>query len=266
MIRINLLLLCFLFLITSCGHAVIAEKTEPMPVITSVIEIVSETEAVEPADPKFVYLTFDDGPNYTGTDKVLEILDSYGIKATFFLIGEFASYYPSKVRAMYAAGHVIGSHSYSHVYKDIYKSADSLMEDLKKWEETIEKILGENLPYKLYRFPGGTKSGYLNRTLRPLIVEAVKNYGYTVFDWTMDTNDSISVDLAEGQTIEDYIRESVISDLAYTEKYKTLPKIVLMHDVKDHTANALGWIIEYLRDNGYSFGTLDQLENGWNYQ
>jgi len=215
---------------------------------------------------KVVYLTFDDGPNSIGTDRVLEILENYGIKATFFLVGQFASYYPNRVRAMYEAGHVIGCHSYSHVYQDIYKSEDSLMEDIKKWEAQIEKTLGEELPYKLYRFPGGTNNNYMSKSMRSYFVERLYNEGYKVFDWNVANNDTVLVKLSEEQSMEDYIKDTFVKTLAWVTRYSGVPKIILMHDTKEHTANALAWTIQYLIDNGYSFGTLDELNSGWVYQ
>lgn len=214
-------------------------------------------------DSKRIYLTFDDGPNRIGTDKVLETLAKYDIKATFFLVGEFAGYYPERVKTIYNSGHVIGCHSYTHQYKKLYESVDSLMEEINEWEDLIFEILGTELPVNLFRFPGGTTNSFLAEPLLSELLQKLDDEGYKSYDWTISNNDASVSKRSEGQTEIDYVKASFLNGLDIREYAPNLPKIVLMHDVKEYTAESLEWIIEYLIDCGYSFGTLDELEHGW---
>ena len=83
---------------------------------------------------KTIYLTFDDGPHHTNTESILDTLDEYGIKATFFTVGSYAARYPEILRETYERGHKIGCHSYTHNYSYIYRSADNMMAEVELWE------------------------------------------------------------------------------------------------------------------------------------
>ena len=73
-----------------------------------------EVYTVNPEKRKVVALTFDDGPHLTQTNEILQVLDEYGVKATFFVLGTNAEKYPDVLRRVIAAGHEIGNHTYSH--------------------------------------------------------------------------------------------------------------------------------------------------------
>lgn len=88
---------------------------------------------------KEVYLTFDDGPSHN-TPQVLDILDKYNVKATFFVTGENARY-QSYIRTAYLKGHAIGAHSYTHKYS-IYQSEETYFEDLGNIEKIIKEQTG----------------------------------------------------------------------------------------------------------------------------
>lgn len=210
-----------------------------------------------------VYLTFDDGPYSVGTDKVLEILAKHEIKATFFLVGLFASYYPERVRNIYDAGHIIGCHTYTHDYEKIYDKADSLLAEVDKWEALMKKILDVDLPAKLFRFAGGTKNVYLGEPVLSDILEQLYYRGYKTFDWNITNNDSIVTRRPEEQSEDEYLKEAFMKTFKAREPVGTMPKIVLMHDVKKCTADMLEWAIEYLVERGYTFDTLDHLDGGW---
>ena len=110
-----------------------------------------ETTAEEPAPKtkqpyksgdKVVYLTFDDGPHKKNTERILKILDDYGVKATFFVIGNRVSVYPDQLKAVRDAGHAIGCHSYDHVYKTL-TTPDGVKTEIANWESAAKKALGE---------------------------------------------------------------------------------------------------------------------------
>lgn len=210
------------------------------------------------SDDKTVYLTFDDGPSPEYTLEVLDILDSYGVSATFFLVGESVEKYPEIVEEIHSRGHMIGCHSYSHVYNRIYASAENMLAEIERWEEAIEAVLGFVPEERLFRFPGG--SSMLEESVIP---EAVAEAGYRAFDWNALNNDSFVHTRPAGMSEEDFMKDSVITTLVYSFSLKTSPHIVLMHDTKKPTAELLPWMIEYMMEKGCTFGTLETLESGW---
>ena len=97
-----------------------------------------------------VYLTFDDGPSIY-TDEILDILDRYHVKATFFVVGKDGSEAEAALQRIVEDGHTLGMHSYSHKYKELYESLDSFTEDFARirddtrrpvWKASIIVFLG----------------------------------------------------------------------------------------------------------------------------
>lgn len=194
---------------------------------------------------KTAYLTFDDGPSTTVTPDVLEILDKYGIKATFFIIGDMAEKSPDLVKEIKAREHSIGNHSYSHKYDYLYKNMDNFLGEIKKTDKILKNILGEDFNTNLMRFPGGSSGA--NKQKYKIKAEEL---GYNIYDWNSLNGDS------EGKKVP---VDKLITRLKNTTKgQKEL--VVLMHDTygKETTAQALPSIIDYLIDQGYSFKKLEQ--------
>ena len=186
---------------------------------------------------KKIALTFDDGPHPSKTPKILDVLDKYGVKATFFVIGENAKLYPDVLRDVHARGHEIGNHTFSH--KCINKmSFSSLLETVSKCNEAIKEITGEKPVF--FRPP----QGYVNDG----IAEQLYSEGYDVILWRVDTYDW------QGRSAEK-IYNSVIKSVKCGD-------IILMHDFisyESHTAEALELIIPKLISDGYEFVTVSEL-------
>ena len=201
-----------------------------------------EEERVAEENGKIAYLTFDDGPSLTVTPQILDILDEYDIKATFFPIGYMAKRHPGILKMTYDKGHSIGNHTYSHNYGYIYRSSKNLLNDLKKADDLYNEILGKDFSSRLMRFPGGSfgKEHY---------IKAVTEAGYLYFDWNALNGDAEGLDIP---------KERLVSRLKQTSKNKD-ELIVLMHDTdqKSTTVDALRDIIDYLKSEGYIFRTLD---------
>jgi len=213
-------------------------------------------------DPMRIYLTFDDGP-HPNTDKILEILDEYGVQATFFTLGMYAAVYPERISAIDAGGHLLACHSYSHDYMTLYESAESVLAEIASWERALEKA-GVSVPETVcFRFPGGSTTSYMDETRFQDIFWTLTDAGYRAMDWTFSNNDRNPLGKADDQTLEDYLRQSTISSLANACGNDTWPKIMLLHDTADETVENLPWIIEYLQGEGYTFGTLDEIEGYW---
>lgn len=192
---------------------------------------------------KVAYLTFDDGPSRTVTPKILDILYSYDIKATFFVVGKQAEKNPDILKRIYEEGHAIGNHTYTHNYAYLYKNVNNFYYELKVTEKVLKNILGEDFETKLMRFPGGS-FGAQKAPFRKFVVEK----GYNYIDWNSLNGD------AEGYQIPaDKLIKRFKSTFA---NQQTL--VILMHDTdaKETTVKALPAIIEFLMERGYQFATL----------
>lgn len=209
---------------------------------------------------KRIYLTFDDGPSKEKTSEVLDILGAYDVKATFFLVGRYVDYYNKSVKAISEAGHAIGCHSYTHSFKDLYKSADSFSSEIETWETSIKKALGELPENKLFRFPGGSCEADNYAEVYGSMLDILDEKGYLAFDWTMTNNDVWSKTKNGKLTPDEYVKSSFLRMLDKREAYSTQPKVVLMHETNAYTVDMLEWAIKLLIERGYTFGTLDELD------
>lgn len=200
---------------------------------------------IENKNKRVVYLTFDDGPS-KNTYKVLEILDKYDIKATFFVIGaNITQEYETLIKDMEQRGHTIGIHTFSHKYNYIYSNVNSYIEDFNKAYCQLERIM--ETPPAIYRFPGGSCNCYVGG-LKKEIVERLKARGFSYFDWTISGEDSVGKPTVEG------IIKNVLNDIGDFEN-----PIVLLHDssINENTVDALESIILGIKERGYEFGVLD---------
>lgn len=191
------------------------------------------------SDKKVAYLTFDDGPS-DNTEQILEILKKYGVKATFFVLGEKCELRPELVKKMFDEGHTIGNHTYSHDYEAIYESAEALREEIYKTEDIIAGIIGRENVMKLFRFPGGAMSPRQSELRADF-----ENFGYKYADWNALNGDA---------EMADYTYDHCISRIKETCS-DTGDVVILMHDapLKTMTVAALPETIEYLISQGYSF-------------
>lgn len=221
-----------------------------------------QTENVKAIDEKTIYLTFDDGPSKY-TDEILATLKKYDVKATFFTVGQFVGYYPERVRAVAEAGHLVACHTGTHDFNKIYQSPSELLADIKDWEGKTEKALGYVPDKVLFRFPGGSNTSYLPKEDFSAFYNCLVDNGYMCYDWSMANNDKYLVEKPEDMSVVEYLKQSTVTTLKYREKDPTVPKIMLMHDSDKNTAEALPWIIEHLRSQGYKFATLDELCGDW---
>ena len=213
-------------------------------------------------DSNTLYITFDDGPNKY-TDRVLDILDKYNVKATFFTVGTFAEYYPARIRRIVESGHTLACHTYDHEFNDVYSSPEAMIESIKHWERSVEAALGYLPEYKIFRFPGGSNNAYLPKSEFPAYYNALKDYGYTAYDWTFANNDRYLNGKPEEMSVVEYLKQSAVSTLQSIAYSTSMPKIMLMHDTTSPTPESLEWILEYYINAGYTFGTLDNLDGDW---
>lgn len=191
-----------------------------------------------------IYLTFDDGPNQGTTNKILDVLKKENVKATFFVTCKGAD---SLIKRMYDEGHTVALHTASHDYSYIYSSVDNYFKDLNKVSERVKRITGQSS--KILRFPGGssnTVSRNYNKGIMTELTNIVLNQGYRYFDWNVD-----GMDASTARTSSD-VYYNVTSRLSYNQA-----NVVLLHDTKSITANAIKDIIQFGKEHGYKFSEID---------
>lgn len=191
---------------------------------------------------KTIYLTFDDGPSQH-TGRLLEILAKYNVKATFFVMN---TGYTHLLDDIVAGGHSIAAHTYSHNYQKIYASEDAYFSDLNSILNVIKSCTGVST--KLIRFPGGssnTVSKFNPGIMSRLTNEAVSR-GYRYFDWNVSSGD------AGGARTADDVFENVTEGI----RGKTVA-VVLQHDTKGFSVDAVERIIAWGLENGYTFRALN---------
>lgn len=206
--------------------------------------VIKDNKKKEADDKKVAYLTFDDGPS-KNTYKVLEILDKYDIKATFFVIGtNITPEYEKLLKSIEKEGHVIGIHTFTHKYNYIYTSAGNYIEDFNRAYDQLKNIL--NTPPSIYRFPGGSCNCYVG-AFKTDIVRKLKTRGFTYYDWTVSGEDSVG-----SPTVESIV-ENVLGDIDRFEN-----PVILLHDssINKNTVEALEDIILGLKEKGYEFAPL----------
>lgn len=179
-----------------------------------------------------VYLTFDDGPSIY-TEDILEILDRYGVKATFFVVGKESDLEKEALTMIVDGGHTLGMHSYSHKYAELYQSVEAFAEDFVKLQSYLYEVTG--VESKFYRFPGGSSN-----TVSDIDVQEFADYlesqGVQFYDWNISSGDASSILLSADTLVRNSmegIRENGTS-------------IILFHDSADKrtTVEALPIIIE----------------------
>lgn len=198
---------------------------------------------------KIAYLTFDDGPSAI-TPKVLDILDKYNVKASFFVIGNNTEFGKQMYKRIVDSGHAIGNHSYSHDYKTIYRSTTAFKKDFNRLQDLLEHSIG--FRPQILRFPGGSDNTVSwkvgGKRVMYDLTRKVLDEGYMYFDWNADSEDAQRVN-----NNKDVIIRAVLSKSRGKNSV-----IVLMHDAPGRrtTVDALPTVIEGLKAQGFTFRTL----------
>ena len=193
---------------------------------------------------RVVYLTFDDGPSIY-TDRLLDVLKKYNVKATFFVTNSGSD---DTIKREYDEGHTVAMHTATHQYSYLYSSVDSYFEDLNGVSSRIERITG--VKPTMIRFPGGSSNlisadydGGIH--IMSILTEEVERRGYQYYDWNVSSGD------AGGTTTSEGVYNNVVSTL------KDGYSIVLQHDIKEFSVDAVESIIQYGLNNGYTFKRLE---------
>ena len=188
-----------------------------------------------------IYLTFDDGPQSGTTDVILDILKEEGVEATFFVTNKGPDYL---IKRIFDEGHTVALHTATHNYATVYASVDAYFSDLNIVNERVKRITG-SYSY-IIRFPGGssnTVSRRYSQGIMTTLTQEVVNRGYKYYDWNISSGDA-----AGGSPTPEQIKNNVVYSLK-----KNKINMVLMHDIKTYTRDALRSIIKYGKENGYTF-------------
>lgn len=210
----------------------------PEPVIMQAVAV--EEPSVEPE--KVIYLTFDDGPcQYT--EDVLQLLDEYNAKATFFIIAG-RSEYLELLPAIYNAGHCLAIHAYKHDYGLLYTSAESYFEDLEKAQQVVYEYTGSYA--SVVRFPGGSVTAHaMLREDFPVVEDGLAAMGISYFDWNVQPEDSKNC--SAYNTINAFCTKVPTQEIP----------VVLQHDTRYYSVKSLEAMLKWGTDNGYVFKALD---------
>lgn len=196
-------------------------------------DAVSSTCSLYGINPKkkMVALTYDDGPYTPVTNQILDVLEEYNGRATFFVVGSRVSTYKNCIKREAKLGCEIGNHTYNHTTLTS-ASASTIKSEISKTNDAVKNITGTSP--KIVRAPGGA----VNSTVK-------KNVKYPLFNWSVDTLDW-----------KNRNSSSVVSNIKSNVKDGS---IVLMHDLYGSTGDATEIIVPWLVKNGYQLVTVSEL-------
>ena len=189
---------------------------------------IAKVDATKP----MIAVTFDDGPGYNGaSDKILDVIEKYHIKATFFMLGSNASNLTKNVKRKVALGCQIGNHTYNHEHygKNVTPN------DIIKASDAIEKACG--VRPTAFRSPGGNTTDLIRNTC--------KQEKMPLYYWSLDTQDWKSRNA-------DKVYNAVVKNVSDGD-------IILMHEIYGSTADAFERMVPVLLKKGYQFVTCDEL-------
>ena len=191
-----------------------------------------------------IYLTFDDGPSYGTTNVILDILKEEGVKATFFVTCGGSD---DLIKRIYNEGHTLALHTCSHDYYSIYKSVDAYFNDLNKVSDRVKRLTGYEA--KIIRFPGGSSNtvSRFNPGIMTTLTEMVLDKGYRYYDWNVSSGDA-----GGGGNNRYQVYNIVVSNLSHGKA-----NMVLMHDIKSQTRDALRDIIQFGKNSGFTFEKIE---------
>ena len=190
-----------------------------------------------------IYLTFDDGPNAGTTNVILDILKEENVKATFFVTGKGPD---ELIKREYDEGHTVALHTFSHSYPVVYQSVNAYFDDLAKVHDRVKRITGYDS--RIIRFPGGssnTVSRHYQEGIMSILTNQVIEKGYYYYDWNISSGDA--GEYKDSESIIKQVTRSLSKDRT---------NMVLMHDIKPYTRDALRSIIKYGKEHGYHFDKI----------
>lgn len=195
------------------------------------VEIDAPVEEANDSTKKRVALTFDDGPHPQVTKQILDSLDRYNAKATFFMLGNRVQYYPEIAQDVLNRGHEIGNHTWSHPVLPKLTEAQ-IMNEFTTTENAIIAAIGQEST--IFRPPYGSTTDAINA----IIPRDVAIWSIDTLDWKhRDANKLV-------QSVKEQMHNNAI---------------ILMHDIHQSTADGLNGVLDYLANEGYEFVTVSDI-------
>lgn len=209
--------------------------------VVSVYDPAATADTVNPGN-KIIYLTFDDGPGKY-TQGLLDVLDKYNVKATFFVTNTHPDY-QNMIAEEAKRGHTVAIHSASHKYNQIYTSEQAFFDDLEQMNSIIKAQTGNDA--SIIRFPGGS-SNTVSKDYCPGIMTQLVNdvtaRGLLYCDWNVSSGDANPKPISTEQVVQNVISGVQSHNVS----------VVLQHDIKEFSVNAVEQIIQWGQANGYTF-------------
>lgn len=217
----------------------------------------------EKTDRKVVYLTFDDGPHPSETERVLDVLRERGARATFFLIGSKVSGNEAVLRRMLEEGHALGLHTYSHAGTFPLLSFDKMLADVNEGKRAVESVAGKKI--SLFRPPFGVTN--------PTIAKVVRTLGLQTVGWDVRSFDTMFCKSSEHscKSSEHSCKQTGYSCMQsehsckqsghdwYVPVVERIMKqvrpgsVILLHDRLDGASSLLALLLDSLAASGYDF-------------
>jgi len=207
--------------------------------------------------PKWLALTFDDGPSEPYTAQILDILKRFGVRATFFVIGENAERYPDLVRRIWDEGHEVGSHTFTHPNMGVVSPRRARLE-LNATQRVLQSILGRSTllfrpPYNADAEPSSAEE------VRPIIIAS--QLGYLTVGELVDPQDWNLLPRQAGRAVRKRTAEDIAQQVIQQVR-AGVGSTILLHDGggdRSQTVKALSMIIPELQRQGYRFVTVSEM-------
>jgi len=181
-----------------------------------------------------VAITFDDGPDLVNTPQLIELLDEYGARATFFIIGKKIEEHANLVKKLYLHGHSVGNHSYCHASTFPLKTSKEIAKDVQKTQDLLHKTLC--VRNVLFRPPFGVTN--------PMIAWGINKLGLVSVGWSIRSLDTVKT---KEEALDRVIQKVLGGD------------IVLLHDTTKDIVWITREILKYLKRNDLRAVTVHEL-------
>ncbi len=205
---------------------------------------------IEPIPGKVAYLTFDDGPS-SMTPQVLEVLRKKGATATFFTVHNASPECRKYYKEIVDSGCELALHAYEHNLPKIYESPQAYFDDYNAMNDFLYEVAG--IRAKQVRFPGGSSQTVTDRGVFWQIMKDAQNKGIIWHDWNVSSGDA-----SPNRHTSEWVYKNI-----FPAALKVDTPVILMHDVprNTYTLEALPWIIDTLRANGYKLDVISNIQN-----
>jgi peptidoglycan/xylan/chitin deacetylase (PgdA/CDA1 family) len=184
---------------------------------------------------KVVAITFDDGPDPGFTLKIIQVLNHFDVKATFFVIGKNIRGNEAIIKQIDSEGHILGNHTFSHSFFIDFKGRKAFREELTSTMAAVYKLTGRQM--KFFRPPYGVTT--------PHLANASKDLDYEVIGWNIRSMDTTG---DSEEIITNRIKEQMKPG-----------SIILFHDTSEKTVNVLKQTLNFAKENGFKIVSTERL-------